>query len=234
MLKIKDLAVSYGEIRAIKNVSLEVQDKECVAIVGANGAGKSTLLKSIIGLKKIKNGSILFDNNDISHLSTHNIARLGVSFVPEGARVFPKINVKDNLALGAYNEKDKNKIKERLDYVYSLFPRLKERETQMAGTLSGGERQMLAMARALMGKPKLIMIDEISLGLMPKLVDTVFEIVDKLHRSGITVLLSEQNAHKAAEIADKIYILELGEVVKETDKKGIFDDDEIRKAYLGM
>ncbi len=234
MLKIKDLAVSYGEIRAIKNVSLNVQDKECVAIVGANGAGKSTLLKSIIGLKKIKNGSILFDNNDISHLSTHKIARLGVSFVPEGARVFPKINVKDNLALGAYNEKDKNKIKERLDYVYSLFPRLEERETQMAGTLSGGERQMLAMARALMGKPKLIMIDEISLGLMPKLVDTVFEIVDKLHRSGITVLLSEQNAHKAAEIADKIYILELGEVVKETDKKGIFDDDEIRKAYLGM
>ncbi len=234
MLKVEKLAVSYGEIKAIRDVSLEIQDKECVAIVGANGAGKSTLLKSIMGLKDIESGSVSFENKDISNLPTHKISEIGISFVPEGARVFPKISVYGNLVLGAYKEKDRNIIKKRLDYVYSLFPRLKERQNQMAGTLSGGERQMLSMARALMGKPKLMMIDEISLGLMPKLVDTVFEIVDGLHKIGITIFLSEQNAHKAAEISDRVYILELGKIVKETDKEGILNDPQIRKAYLGM
>ncbi len=234
MLKVEKLAVSYGEIKAIRDVSLEIKDKECVAIVGANGAGKSTLLRSIMGLKDIGSGSVSFENKDISNLPTYKISEIGISFVPEGARVFPKISVYGNLMLGAYKEKDRNRIKKRLEYVYSLFSRLKERQNQIAGTLSGGERQMLSMARALMGKPKLMMIDEISLGLMPKLVDTVFEIVDGLHQSGITIFLSEQNAHKAAEISDRVYILELGKIVKETDKKGILSDPQIRKAYLGV
>ncbi len=234
MLRVDNLFVSYGEINAINGVSLNIKQGECIAVVGANGAGKSTLLKSIIGLKKSKSGAIFFEDKDITNLPTHKRAALGISFVPEGARVFPKISVYGNLLLGAYKEKDKNVIEQRMQEIYTLFPRLKERLDQLAGTLSGGERQMLAMARALMGKPKLLMIDEISLGLMPKLVDTVFEIVEKLHKNGITILLSEQNAHKAAEIANRIYILELGKIVKETDKEGILNDMVVRKAYLGM
>ncbi len=234
MLKVDNIIVSYGEIRALKGVSFNIKKGECVAFVGANGAGKSTLLKSIIGLKEIKKGTIYFEEQEISHLPTHKRASLGISFVPEGAKVFPKISVYGNLILGAYKEKDKNIIKERTEEIYFLFPRLKERENQKAGTLSGGERQMLSMARALMGKPKMMIIDEISLGLMPKLVDLVFEIVEKLNKKGITILLSEQNAHKAAEIADRIYILELGKIVEETNKNGILNNPLIRKAYLGM
>jgi len=234
MLKVKNLFVSYNEIKAIKGVSIEISKGECVAVVGANGAGKSTLLKSIIGIKDIKSGIILFEEKDIAPLPAHKRAALGISFVPEGAKVFPKISVSGNLILGAYKEKDKAVIKKRMEDIFSLFPRLKERLNQMAGTLSGGERQMLSMARALMGSPKLLMIDEISLGLMPKLVDTVFEVVENLKKRGITIFLSEQNAHKAAEISDRIYILELGKITKETDKSGIFNDPKIRKAYLGM
>ena len=234
MLKVKNLFVSYNEIKAINGVSLEIAKGECVAVVGANGAGKSTLLKSIIGIKDIKSGLILFEEKDIVRLPAHKRASLGISFVPEGAKVFPKISVLGNLILGAYKEKDKTVIKKRMEDIFSLFPRLKERVNQTAGTLSGGERQMLSMARALMGSPKLLMIDEISLGLMPKLVDTVFEVVENLKKRGITILLSEQNAHKAAEISDRIYILELGKIIKETDKNGILNDPKIRKAYLGM
>ncbi len=234
MLKIENLFVSYGEIKAINGISITIKKGECIAVVGANGAGKSTLLKSIIGLEKVKSGAIFFEDRDITFLETHKRAALGLSFVPEGARVFPKISVHGNLILGAYKEKDKRVIKERMEDVFVLFPRLKERINQAAGTLSGGERQMLSMARALMGNPKLIMIDEISLGLMPKLVDKVFDVVENLHKRGITILLSEQNAHKAAQIADRIYILELGKIVKETDKNGILNDAEIKKAYLGM
>ncbi len=234
MLKVKNLFVSYNEIKAINGVSLEIAKGECVAVVGANGAGKSTLLKSIIGIKDIKSGLILFEEKDIVKLPAHKRAALGISFVPEGAKAFPKISVLGNLILGAYKEKDKTVIKKRMEDIFSLFPRLKERVNQMAGTLSGGERQMLSMARALMGNPKLLMIDEISLGLMPKLVDTVFEVVENLKKRGITILLSEQNAHKAAEISNRIYILELGKITKETDKNGIFNDPKIRKAYLGM
>ncbi len=233
MLEIKNLCVKYENIKAVTDVSFSIEEKACVAVVGANGAGKSTLLKSIMGLKEADRGSIVFNNRDITELPIHKRANLGMSFVPEGARVFPEISVLGNLSIGAYRETDKNEIKKRFEYVYSLFPRLKERQNQSAGTLSGGERQMLAMARALMGKPEILMIDEISLGLMPKLVDTVFEIVARLHKSGITILLSEQNAHKAAEIADRIYILELGSVVKESTPQGLLEDDEIRKAYLG-
>ena len=233
MLEIKNLCVKYENIKAVTNISFSIEEKACVAVVGANGAGKSTLLKSIMGLKKADRGSIVFNNRDITDLPIHKRANLGMSFVPEGARVFPEISVLGNLSIGAYRENDKNEIKKRFEYVFSLFPRLKERQNQAAGTLSGGERQMLAMARALMGKPEILMIDEISLGLMPKLVDTVFEIVARLHKSGITILLSEQNAHKAAEIADRIYILELGSVVKESTPQGLLEDDEIRKAYLG-
>ncbi len=233
MLEIKNLCVKYENIKAVTNISFGIEEKACVAVVGANGAGKSTLLKSIMGLKKADSGRIVFNNRDITELPIHKRANLGMSFVPEGARVFPEINVLGNLSIGAYRETDKNEIKKRFEYVYSLFPRLKERQNQAAGTLSGGERQMLAMARALMGKPEILMIDEISLGLMPKLVDTVFEIVARLHKSGITILLSEQNAHKAAEIADRIYILELGSVVKESTPQGLLEDDEIKKAYLG-
>ncbi len=234
MLKVKNLFVSYNEIKAINGVSIEIAKGECVAVVGANGAGKSTLLKSIIGIKDIKSGLILFEEKDIVRLPAHKRAFLGISFVPEGAKVFPKISVLGNLTLGAYKEKDKTVIKKRMEDIFSLFPRLKERVNQTAGTLSGGERQMLSMARALMGSPKLLMIDEISLGLMPKLVDTVFEVVENLKKRGITILLSEQNAHKAAEISNRIYILELGKIIKETDKNGILNDPKIRKAYLGM
>ena len=234
MLKVKNLFVSYNEIKAINGVSIEIAKGECVAVVGANGAGKSTLLKSIIGIKDIKSGLILFEEKDIVRLPAHKRAFLGISFVPEGAKVFPKISVLGNLILGAYKEKDKTVIKKRMEDIFSLFPRLKERVNQTAGTLSGGERQMLSMARALMGSPKLLMIDEISLGLMPKLVDTVFEVVENLKKRGITILLSEQNAHKAAEISNRIYILELGKIIKETDKNGILNDPKIRKAYLGM
>ncbi len=233
IIEIKNLKVRYENIQALNNATLNVRKGECVTIVGANGAGKSSLLKAVMGFNKTDEGNIIFNNQNIENLPTYKRAALGISFVPEGARVFPKINVLGNLLLGAYKEKDKEKIIERLDYIYSLFPRLKEREKQLAGTLSGGERQMLAMARALMGKPLLLMMDEISLGLMPKLVDMVFEVVEELHKSGITILLSEQNAHKAAEVADRIYILELGKITKETDKEGLLNDPYIKKAYLG-
>jgi branched-chain amino acid transport system ATP-binding protein len=233
IVEIKNLSVSYGSIEALKDISIHVKNGECVAIVGSNGAGKSTLLKTVMGFIRQKSGSILFDGKNIDELPTHKRSSIGLSFVPEGARVFQKISVFGNLMLGAYKEKDKELIQKRMDYVYTLFPRLQERKKQLAGTLSGGERQMLAMARALMGKPQLLMIDEISLGLMPKLVDSVFEIVDELHKNGTTILLSEQNAHKAAEVADRIYILELGRIAKETDKEGLLNDEDIRRAYLG-
>ncbi len=234
ILKVDNLFVSYGKINALNGVSIEINEGECVTVVGANGAGKSSLLKTIMGLIKPLQGTISFMGKEISELPTYKRASLGISFVPEGARVFPQISVKGNLLLGAYREKDTEEINRRLQEVYSIFPRLKERVNQPAGTLSGGERQMLAMGRALMGKPKLLMIDEISLGLMPKLVDLVFEVVKSLHDKGLTILLSEQNAHKASEIADKIYILQLGKIIKETDRKGLLSDPTIRKAYLGM
>ena len=234
MIKIDSLEVSYGEIRAIRGISLDVKEGELVAVVGANGAGKSTLLRTIMGLKAKGKGNIYFREKDISHLRAYERAREGISLIPEGGRVFPRISVYDNLILGAYKEKSKSEINKRLDYIFSIFPRLKERENQMAGTLSGGERQMLAIGRALMGKPRFLMIDEISLGLMPILVDTVFEVIDKLHKKeGLTILLSEQNAEMATSVADRVYILELGKIAKEGTAREIANDPHIKKAYLG-
>lgn len=234
MIEINNLKVSYGEIRAIRGISLQVKDGELVSVVGANGAGKSTLLRTIMGLKSSEEGNIYFREKDVSHLPAYERARMGISLIPEGGRVFPRISVYDNLILGAYKEKSNKEIQERLDFVFSIFPRLKERKTQMAGTLSGGERQMLAIGRALMGKPEFLMIDEISLGLMPILVDTVFEVIDRLHKKeGFTILLSEQNAEMATQVSDRVYILELGKIVKEGVSAEIADDPHIKKAYLG-
>ncbi len=233
-IDINNLKVSYGEIRAIRGVSLQVKDGELVSVVGANGAGKSTLLRTIMGLKSSEGGNIYFRGKDVSHLPAYERARSGISLIPEGGRVFPRISVYDNLILGAYKEKNNREVQERLDFVFSVFPRLKERRTQMAGTLSGGERQMLAIGRALMGKPEFLMIDEISLGLMPILVDTVFEVIDRLHKKeGFTILLSEQNAEMATQVSDRVYILELGKIVKEGTSAEIADDPHIKKAYLG-
>jgi len=234
IIEVRDLSVSYRKIKALRSVSLTVNEGECVAIVGANGAGKSSLLKAIMGLVEVEVGDILFKGEKINDYPTHKRAALGISYVPEGARVFPKITVYGNLMLGAYRFKDKAFINDRLKFVFSIFPRLEERQSQLAGTLSGGERQMLSLARALMGNPEILMVDEISLGLMPKLVDEVFEVIDNLHEKGLTIFLSEQNAHKASEVADRIYILELGRVVKETDPQGLMEDPHIKKAYLGM
>ena len=214
MIKIENLQVSYGEIKALRKISLYIGNGELVSVVGANGAGKSTLLHTIMGLKSAKEGEVFFKNKKISHLPAYERARIGISFVPEGGRVFSHISVYDNLILGAYREKDKVKIKKRFDYIFSIFPRLFERKNQTAGTLSGGERQMLAIGRALMGNPEFLMIDEISLGLMPILVDTVFEVIDQLHKKGLTILLSEQNAEMAIHVSDRVYILELGKVSK--------------------
>ncbi len=233
-ISIENLKVSYGEIRAIRGVSLQVKDGELVSVVGANGAGKSTLLRTIMGLKSSEEGNIYFRGKDVSHLPAYERARMGISLIPEGGRVFPRISVYDNLILGAYKEKSNREVQERLDFVFSIFPRLKERKTQMAGTLSGGERQMLAIGRALMGKPEFLMIDEISLGLMPILVDTVFEVIDRLHKKeGFTILLSEQNAEMATQVSNRVYILELGKIVKEGVSAEIADDPHIKKAYLG-
>ena len=234
IIEVRDLSVSYRKIKALRSVSLEVKKGECVSIVGANGAGKSSLLKAIVGLVEVESGEILFKGERINDYPTHKRATLGISYVPEGARVFPKITVFGNLMLGAYRFKDRAFINDRLKFVFSIFPRLEERQNQLAGTLSGGERQMLSLARALMGNPQILMVDEISLGLMPKLVDEVFEVIDNLHKKGLTIFLSEQNAHKASEVADRIYILELGRIIKETDPKGLLEDPHIKKAYLGM
>ncbi len=234
IIEIDGVSVSYRKIKALENVSLRVEKGECVAIVGANGAGKSSLLKAIMGLVGLNSGRIVFKGEVIDRYPTYRRAELGISYVPEGARVFPKITVLGNLLLGSYKSNDKAFIDKRLEYVFSIFPRLKERLTQLAGTLSGGERQMLALARALMGDPELLMVDEISLGLMPKLVEEVFEVISDLHKSGLTLLLAEQNAHKASEVADRIYILELGKIVKETNREGLINDPYLKKAYLGM
>ncbi len=233
LIEIKELEVSYGEIKALRGITLSVKKHECVSVVGANGAGKSTLLKTIMGLTRKNKGQIIYSGRDISNLPAHRRAKLGISLVPEGGRVFPKIPVIGNLMLGAYREKNKRIIEQRVEEVFSIFPRLAERKNQTAGTLSGGERQMLAVARALMSEPELLMIDEISLGLMPKLVDTVFETIETLHKRGITLLLAEQNAQKAIEVSQRIYILELGRIVKHGAAEGIIEDEDIKKAYLG-
>ena len=231
MLKIDDIHVYYGAIHAIKGVSFEVGEGEIVALIGANGAGKSTILKTVSGLMHPRSGSISFMDENISHMDAYKLLRHGLAHVPEGRRIFLQMTVQENLEMGAYIKKDVSKAD--LDQVFEYFPRLKERRKQVAGTLSGGEQQMLAMSRALMRHPKLMMLDEPSMGLAPILVDQIFDIVKKLHEDGTTILLVEQNASKALEIADRAYVLETGKVTLSGTGAELAQSDEVKKAYLG-
>ena len=231
MLKIEDMHVYYGAIHAIKGVSFEVGEGEIVALIGANGAGKSTILKTVSGLMHPRSGSISFCGNDIAHTDAYKLLRTGLAHVPEGRRIFQQMTVQDNLEMGAYIHKEVNK--DDLERVFNYFPRLKERRKQIAGTLSGGEQQMLAMSRALMSRPKLMMLDEPSMGLAPILIDQIFEIIKQLHKDGTTILLVEQNASKALEIADRAYVLETGKVILSGTGKELASSDEVKKAYLG-
>lgn len=233
MLEIKDIEVYYGVIQAIKGISFEVNEGEVIALIGANGAGKTTTLHTITGLLTPKKGSIYFEGKDITKTPAHKIVSMGMAHVPEGRRVFADLTVYENLKMGAYTRKDKNEIAESLKMVYTRFPRLEERKNQMAGTLSGGEQQMLAMGRALMSHPKIIVMDEPSMGLSPILVNEIFDIIQKVSADGTTVLLVEQNAKKALSIADRAYVLETGKIVLEGNAKDLMNDVSIKKAYLG-
>ena len=233
MLEVKDLEVYYGVIQAIKGVSFEVNQGEVIALIGANGAGKTTILHTVTGLLSPKKGQVFFEGKDITKVPAHNIVSRGMAHVPEGRRVFAELSVYENLKMGAYTRKDKSEIEESLENVYRRFPRLEERKNQMAGTLSGGEQQMLAMGRALMSKPKIILMDEPSMGLSPILVNEIFDIIQAVSESGTTVLLVEQNAKKALAIADRAYVLETGNIVLEGKAKDLLEDDSIKKAYLG-
>ena len=231
MLKIEDIHVYYGAIHAVKGVSFEVNDGEIVALIGANGAGKSTILKTVSGLMHPRTGSITFDGKQISHVDAHKLVHQGLAHVPEGRRIFLQMSVQENLEMGAFTKKEVSK--EDLERMFTLFPRLKERRRQIAGTLSGGEQQMLAMSRALMSHPKLLMLDEPSMGLAPILVDQIFDIIKELHKAGTTILLVEQNATKALEIADRAYVLETGSITLSGTGAELACSDEVKKAYLG-
>lgn len=233
MLEIRDLEVYYGMIQAIKGVSFQVNQGEVIALIGANGAGKTTILHTITGLLSPKKGSVIYEGTDITKIPAHKIVSLGMAHVPEGRRIFADLSVYENLKMGAYTRKDKAEIEETLEKVYERFPRLKERKNQMAGTLSGGEQQMLAMGRALMSKPKIILMDEPSMGLSPILVNEIFDIIQEVSKSGTTVLLVEQNAKKALSIADRAYVLETGRIVLDGKAEDLLNDDSIKKAYLG-
>lgn len=233
MLEVKNLSVSYGAIEAVKDISFTVNAGEIVSLIGANGAGKTTTLHTITGLVPAKSGSVMYNGVDL--LKTHNnkIVTLGMAHIPEGRHVFTRMSVEENLEMGAFSLKDQSDLKKDLDMVYGLFPRLKERRNQKAGTLSGGEQQMLAMGRALMSHPKTILMDEPSMGLSPKLVKEIFSIIRKLHEQGITILLIEQNAKMALSIADRAYVLETGRITMEGDAKELLNNEQVRKAYLG-
>ena len=233
MLEIKDLKVSYGMIQAIKGISFEVNKGEVIALIGANGAGKTTILHTITGLLSADSGSVTYEGKDITRMPGHKIVSMGIAHVPEGRRVFANMTVLQNLKLGAYTRKDKAEIAETLEMVYTRFPRLKERKNQLAGTLSGGEQQMLAMGRALMSHPQIILMDEPSMGLSPIFVNEIFDIIEEVSKSGTTVLLVEPNAKKALSIADRAYVLETGNVVLDGKASELLDNDSIKKAYLG-
>ena len=233
LLEVKDLSVYYGVIQALKGISFEVNEGEIVTLIGANGAGKTTTMQSVIGLIPSQSGLVMYDGHDISKIPCHKIVHLGMSQVPEGRRVFQELTVYENLVMGAYSIKDNTTFKDDIDKIYTRFPRLAERKNQIAGTLSGGEQQMLAMGRALMSKPKLLMLDEPSMGLSPLLVDQVFEIIKHFHEIGTTILLVEQNANKSLAISDRAYVLENGRIVLTGTGKELLASEEIKKAYLG-
>ena len=233
LLEVKDLQVYYGVICALKGISFEVNEGEIVSLIGANGAGKTTMMQSVVGMIPKKSGSVIFDGHDITKTPCHKIVQMGMTQVPEGRRIFQELTVYENLMMGAYTVRDQQRFKEDLESIFQRFPRLAERRNQIAGTLSGGEQQMLAMSRALMIRPKLLMLDEPSMGLAPILVDQVFEIIKELNKSGTTILLVEQNASKALEIADRAYVLETGSITLSGTGKELAQSDEVRKAYLG-
>ena len=233
LLQIKDLEVNYGVIKAIKGVSFDVNEGEIIALIGANGAGNTTILHTITGLIQSKKGSIVFDGKELTKTPPHKIVSMGMAHDPEGRRIFQQLSVLENLKLGAYTRKDKSEIASTLKMVYERFPRLEERKNQVAGTLSGGEQQMLAMGRALMSKPRIILMDEPSMGLSPLLVSEIFDIIKVINESGTTVLLVEQNAKKALSIADRAYVLETGKITLSGDAKDLINDESVKKAYLG-
>lgn len=233
MLEVRDLNVFFGVIQAIKNVSFDVNQGEVVALIGANGAGKTTTLHTVTGLLPAASGTITLDGKDLGKVPAHKIVSMGMAHVPEGRRVFAQLSVYDNLKLGAFTRKDKKEIEESLEMVFESFPRLKERRNQVAGTLSGGEQQMLAMGRALMSKPRIILMDEPSMGLSPLYVTEIFEIIKKIKSEGTTVLLVEQNANMALQVADRAYVLETGKIIMDGKASDLMNDERVRKAYLG-
>lgn len=233
LLEVENLEVNYGMIKALKGISFSVEKGEIIALIGSNGAGKTTTLHTISGILQAASGKITYNGKNITKVPAHNIVKLGISQVPEGRRVFSQLSVYENLIMGAYIRKDKDGIEKDLQEIYKRFPRLEERKTQLAGTLSGGEQQMLAMGRALMSKPEIILLDEPSMGLSPIFVEEIFDIIKYINESGTTVLLVEQNAKKALSIANRAYVLETGNVVLGGDAKDLMDDDTVKKAYLG-
>jgi branched-chain amino acid transport system ATP-binding protein len=233
LLEVKDLQVYYGVIQALKGISFEVNEGEIVTLIGANGAGKTTTMQSIIGLIPTRGGSVVFDGQDITKTPCHKIVHLGMAQVPEGRRIFQELTVYENLLMGGFSQKDKAQIKADIEKIYERFPRLSERRNQIAGTLSGGEQQMLAMGRALMSHPKLLMLDEPSMGLSPLYVTEIFEIIKKIKSEGTTVLLVEQNANMALQVADRAYVLETGRIIMDGKASDLMNDERVRKAYLG-
>ena len=233
MLEIRNLNVHYGGIHALRGLNLEVDDGKIISLIGANGAGKSTTLKSVMGLVPKSAGSVVWNGRDITRLETKEIVKAGIALCPEGRKVFPDLTVAENLTIGAYLRKDKEEIKKDRDWVYELFPRMKEREWQLAGTLSGGEQQMLAVGRALMTKPKLLMLDEPSLGLAPLVIKDIFSIIRQIKEAGVNVLLIEQNAKAALEISDFAYVMETGTITMSGPGRELLSDDRVKKAYLG-
>ena len=233
LLEVEDIHVFYGNIEAVKGVSFAVEEGEIVTLIGGNGAGKTTTLRTISGVKSPRTGSITWRGNPIHRLPSHEIVKLGISQSPEGRRIFGRMTIAENLDMGTYGRSDKSNVKADMDRVYELFPRLHERRKQLGGTLSGGEQQMLAMGRALMARPKMVMLDEPSLGLAPKLVDTIFQIVREINEQGTTVLMVEQNAFGALKLAHRGYVLESGEIVLKDDADKLLTNPEVRKAYLG-
>jgi branched-chain amino acid transport system ATP-binding protein len=233
ILKIEDLYVNYGMIQAIKGVSFNVYEGEIIALIGANGAGKTTILHTITGLTPARSGSIIFRENELTKVPAHKIVSMGMSHVPEGRRIFQELTVFDNLRLGAFTRRDKNEIQNSISQIYKYFPRLEERKNQIAGTLSGGEQQMLAIGRSLMSKPSIILMDEPSMGLSPLYVNEIFNIIKEINKNGTTVLLVEQNAKKALSIANRAYVLETGNIVLEGDAKELMQNNQVKKAYLG-